>query len=392
MHQASAGTVLREWGADRLHRLRRPADAHRAAARPVRERRGWLGDREFEDAIAACNLLPGPASTQLAIYCAWRVARARSARVVGGLGVHRARAGRRSSRSRRSSSPTRRPTGCAAPAAGAGAAVAAVARAGRVGPRARRAAARGAGGGRVRWVVYARARRGWRPRRSGRGSCSCCSPAARSRSRAARRRGAARRAPASHAWPLLVAAAPAAGGLGALAWVALKVGALSYGGGFVIIPLMQGDAVDRYHWMTDSAVPQRGRARAGHARARSSTPWRPSATPPPGSAAGCWPRSSRSRRRSRSSSLGARPLRPPARQRRGARVPRRRRPGRDRRDPRLGASRSPPALRRGVAVRRCSRAPRALLLVARRGRRAHAARSRGRRALVVALAGGPLPR
>ena len=35
-----------------------------------------------------------------------------------------------------------------------------------------------------------------------------------------------------------------------LSWVALKVGALSYGGGFVIIPLMQGDAVDRYHWMT----------------------------------------------------------------------------------------------------------------------------------------------
>ncbi len=32
--------------------------------------------------------------------------------------------------------------------------------------------------------------------------------------------------------------------------MALKVGALSYGGGFVIIPLMQADAVDRYHWMT----------------------------------------------------------------------------------------------------------------------------------------------
>jgi chromate transporter len=33
-------------------------------------------------------------------------------------------------------------------------------------------------------------------------------------------------------------------------WLALKVGALSYGGGFVIIPLMQADAVDHYHWMT----------------------------------------------------------------------------------------------------------------------------------------------
>ena len=46
------------------------------------------------------------------------------------------------------------------------------------------------------------------------------------------RRGAARCRPS----------APVA--LGSLAWVAFKVGALSYGGGFVIIPLMQGDAVD----------------------------------------------------------------------------------------------------------------------------------------------------
>ena len=38
----------------------------------------------------------------------------------------------------------------------------------------------------------------------------------------------------------------------ALAWVAFKVGALSYGGGFVIIPLMQHDAVHAYHWMTDA--------------------------------------------------------------------------------------------------------------------------------------------
>jgi chromate transporter len=42
------------------------------------------------------------------------------------------------------------------------------------------------------------------------------------------------------------------GGMGAVAWVAFKVGALSYGGGFVIIPLMQGDAVHVYHWMTNA--------------------------------------------------------------------------------------------------------------------------------------------
>jgi chromate transporter len=42
----------------------------------------------------------------------------------------------------------------------------------------------------------------------------------------------------------------ALGGTAALCWVALKVGALSYGGGFVIIPLMQHDAVVTYHWMS----------------------------------------------------------------------------------------------------------------------------------------------
>jgi chromate transporter len=48
----------------------------------------------------------------------------------------------------------------------------------------------------------------------------------------------------------LAAAVPAAAGLLAVAWEGLKVGALSYGGGFVIIPLMQHDAVNTYHWMT----------------------------------------------------------------------------------------------------------------------------------------------
>ena len=59
---------------------------------------------------------------------------------------------------------------------------------------------------------------------------------------------------------------PATGGLLALAWVAIKVGALSYGGGFVIIPMMQNDAVDHYHWMTNSQFLERGRARPSHTR------------------------------------------------------------------------------------------------------------------------------
>ena len=40
------------------------------------------------------------------------------------------------------------------------------------------------------------------------------------------------------------------GVLASVAWEAFKVGGLSFGGGFVIIPLMQADAVSHYHWMT----------------------------------------------------------------------------------------------------------------------------------------------
>ena len=50
--------------------------------------------------------------------------------------------------------------------------------------------------------------------------------------------------------PPLLGAVASVGGIGALAWVAFKVGALSYGGGFVIVPLMQHDAVHTYHWMS----------------------------------------------------------------------------------------------------------------------------------------------
>src|SRR5271155_5965786 len=48
------------------------------------EKHRWLESEEFEDAIATTNLLPGPASTQLAIYCAWRLRRAPGAIIGGG--------------------------------------------------------------------------------------------------------------------------------------------------------------------------------------------------------------------------------------------------------------------------------------------------------------------
>jgi chromate transporter len=247
--RASAGTVLREWGRLGCIGFGGPP-THIALLRDLCvTRREWLSDREFEDAIAACNLLPGPASTQLAIFCAWRVRGALGA-VVGGLGfvvpglvamlalaaVFLA---------------GRPPDWIRGAGAGGGAAVAAVAvhAATSLMPG---SYARVAGAARVRWAGYL-----------GLGVLAAATigpwlvvllAACGAVEVGLRRVGAARAGrdvAALHAWPLLAAAAPAAGGLGALAWVALKVGALAYGGGFVIVPLMQGDAVDRYGWMTD---------------------------------------------------------------------------------------------------------------------------------------------
>src|SRR5579863_4700909 len=83
-HTASLGTVLREWGRIGVIGFGGPP-AHISLLRQrVVEERGWIDPEEFEAAIAACNLLPGPASTQLAIFCAYRVAGRRGA-LVGGL-------------------------------------------------------------------------------------------------------------------------------------------------------------------------------------------------------------------------------------------------------------------------------------------------------------------
>jgi chromate transporter len=210
------------------------------------ERRRWLEARRFEDAIAATNLLPGPASTQLAIYCAWAL-RGPAGAVVGGLcfilpGLVLIVA---LAALFLSGSP---PDWLRGAGAGAGAAVAAVAVDAGLSLavpawRRRRGAVRGrllayAAVGAVAaatlgpWLVLVLLGCGlvevaWqRVRRPG--ALAALSPAA-----------------------LLLAAGAATGGLGALAWTAFKVGALAYGGGFVIIPLMQADAVDEYGWMTD---------------------------------------------------------------------------------------------------------------------------------------------
>jgi chromate transporter len=241
------GTIAREWGWLGCVGFGGPP-AHIALLRDLCvARRRWLSDREFEDAIAACNLLPGPASTQMSIFCAWRVGGIAGG-LVGGLGfvVPGLLAMLALAALFLAGSP---PEWVRGAGAGAGGAVAAVAVHAAVSLMPG-SVARVAGAARVRWAVYlalgtaAAATIGpwlvlllaacglvevtWRRTRSARGGV------------------------AVHAWPALLVAAAGTGGLGALAWVALKVGALSYGGGFVIIPLMQADAVDRYGWMTDA--------------------------------------------------------------------------------------------------------------------------------------------
>ena len=48
------------------------------------EERHWLDAKEFEDGISTTSLLPGPASTQLAIFCSWRLRGAAGA-ILGGV-------------------------------------------------------------------------------------------------------------------------------------------------------------------------------------------------------------------------------------------------------------------------------------------------------------------
>jgi chromate transporter len=81
--RVSLATVLREWGRIGCIGFGGPP-AHIKLLRDLCvDRRKWLSPQEFEDAIAVCNLLPGPASTQLAIFCAWRL-RGRPGALIGG--------------------------------------------------------------------------------------------------------------------------------------------------------------------------------------------------------------------------------------------------------------------------------------------------------------------
>jgi chromate transporter len=239
-------TIAREWGRIGVIGFGGPPTHIKLLRELCVERRGWLDGQEFEDAIAVCNLLPGPASTQLAIFCAWRLRRRRGALVGGaafilpGLVVILALAALFLSKSP--------PLWVLGAGAGTGAAVPAVAiQAG--------TSLMGASWQRrqhtLRWLAYliaggaAAAVIGvWLVLvLLGCGLIELAVQRAPGRAEGGRLRGIV-------AAPALAAGAISGGVLLSVAWVAFKVGALSFGGGFVIIPLMQSDAVSHYHWMT----------------------------------------------------------------------------------------------------------------------------------------------
>lgn len=245
----SIGEVLRSWGRIGFVGFGGPP-AHIALFRELCvEKRRWIEEQEFEHAIAVTNLLPGPASTQLAIYCAWRLQGLTGALVGGvafivpGLVLVIALA------ALFLGSPPEWVIGLGA---GAGAVVPAVAVQAAVGliPASWK---RVAGAARVRWFAYVIA---------GAAStiflglwlvlvllaCGVIELIAQRRISGRLPKGLNGSAALSP-WPL-IAAIGVSGGLAALCWTAFKVGALSYGGGFVIVPMMQADAVDRYQWMS----------------------------------------------------------------------------------------------------------------------------------------------
>ncbi|HVB05776.1 MAG TPA: chromate transporter [Acidimicrobiales bacterium] len=68
--EASLWTVAREWGRPGCIGFGGPPTHIALLRRLCVEERQWVAASEFEDAIATVNLLPGPASTQLAIFSA----------------------------------------------------------------------------------------------------------------------------------------------------------------------------------------------------------------------------------------------------------------------------------------------------------------------------------
>jgi len=240
-------TILREWGRIGCVGFGGPPTHIKLLRELCVQRKGWLDGQEFEDGIAVCNLLPGPASTQLAIFCAWRL-RGRLGALIGGAAfiVPGLIVILALSVLFLATSP---PLWVLGAGAGAGAAVPAVAvNAGvsLLGASWQRRASTG------RWLLYLAA-----------GTAAAATLGVwlvlvllgcglvELALRLSREPGTEQPRGILTA-PVALAGAVGGGVLASVAWVAFKVGALSYGGGFVIIPLMQADAVGHYHWMTNA--------------------------------------------------------------------------------------------------------------------------------------------
>ncbi len=233
--------LARRWGRLGLIGFGGPP-AHVALLRRLSvEQNEWLSTEDFEHAVTATSLLPGPASTQLVIYVAWRLRGTRGA-LLGGLcfilpgfmlivGLSALYFSRHPS------------LGVLDAALGAGAVVPAIA-------------------ARTAWQLGLPS---WRQRQNAdvraRAILYCAIGAAVTLAlpslvvlallvcgavEVIARRGV------RHGFftGVILTHAVTLSTLGALGWVAFKVGALSYGGGFVIIPLMQHDVVSTYHWMS----------------------------------------------------------------------------------------------------------------------------------------------
>lgn len=284
----SLGRIAREWTRIGVIGFGGPP-AHMVLLRElVVERERWIDAERFEDAIAATGLIPGPASTQLAIFCAGALGGRRGA-LIGAIGfiVPGLVAVVVLASVLLAASP---PVWVLGLGAGAGAAVPSVALfAGTqlLGDSLRRAAGRPA---RARWALWLAA---------GFGGAAFVGAAVvlvllgcglvelMIREAAARRAVAAERAKVTEAdghagpgggsdavpgddgfkrrggpggrlssfapaWLVVGAASATSSTLWAVAWTAFKVGALAYGGGFVVIPLMHADAVEAYGWLTDA--------------------------------------------------------------------------------------------------------------------------------------------
>lgn len=81
--RVSLATIAREWARMGTFGFGGPPALITLLHRLCVQERRWISETEFQDGIAAANLLPDPAALQLGIYCAWRLRGAAGAVIAG---------------------------------------------------------------------------------------------------------------------------------------------------------------------------------------------------------------------------------------------------------------------------------------------------------------------